>query len=251
MAEARELGYSSTNFDLIYGLPGQTFDSMKATIEKVIRLLPERIALYSLAVVPWIKPAQRRFRDEDLPRGQAKRDLYELARGLLLSAGYIEIGIDHFALPTDSMAKSYLAGTLHRNFMGYTEYETDVLLGLGVSAISGTSDSFRQNQKKIKSYYQNMERADFTALRSHQLSESDKLVRRQILNLMTKNETPIVQNEILLRNLHPMLLDGLVEFKQDQLLITKRGRPFIRNICAAIDHYLDHKTVLRDYSSGV
>ncbi|MEZ4872668.1 MAG: oxygen-independent coproporphyrinogen III oxidase [Bdellovibrionales bacterium] len=251
LRQARELGYKSTNFDLIYGLPGQTKNSIRETIEKVICLLPERIALYSLAVVPWIKPAQHLFKDEDLPRGQVKRDLYELSRHLLLNAGYVEVGIDHFSLPTDSMAKSLVAGTLHRNFMGYTEYETDLVLGLGVSAISSTAVGFRQNQKEYSVYLDNLKKMDFTALRSHKLSENDKLVQGQILNLMTKQKTAIVSNEFLLGKLRSFLSDGLVELKLNELSITERGRPFIRNICASLDEYLNQEQIVNTYSSGV
>lgn len=251
LLQARELGYKSTNFDLIYGLPGQTEVSIRETIEKVICLLPERIALYSLAVVPWVKPAQRLFKDEDLPRGQVKRDLYELSRHLLLNAGYVEIGIDHFSLPTDSMAKSLAAGTLHRNFMGYTEYKTDLVLGLGVSAISSTVVGFRQNHKDYSVYLDNLKKMDFTALRSHKLSENDKLVQGQILNLMTKQKVAIVIDELLLGKLRPFLSDGLVELKLNELSITERGRPFIRNICVALDEYLSQKQIVNTYSSGV
>ena len=145
--EAREVGYESVNFDLIYGLPKQDLDCMKKTIEKTIELKPERIALYSLAFVPWIKPQQRRFKESDLPQGFQKRQLYEFSRKALLGAGYLEIGMDHFALPEDGLSKAKENLTLHRNFMGYTPFRTQILLGLGVSAISESPFCFHQNQK--------------------------------------------------------------------------------------------------------
>jgi oxygen-independent coproporphyrinogen-3 oxidase len=149
---ARELGYSSVNYDLIYGLPRQNSDRFRETIVKTIDLRPDRIALYSFARVPWIKPAQRSYKDEDLPVAGEKRALYELARDLLGAAGYVEIGMDHFALPSDGLAQAQRNGTLHRNFQGYTETRTSVLLGLGVSAISETPTCFHQNEKAFPVY---------------------------------------------------------------------------------------------------
>ena len=125
----------SVNFDLIYGLPKQTMNLFQKTIEQTIKLKPDRIALYSLAIVPWIKPSQKLFKDEDLPMGAEKRALYEYARMALIDEGYIEIGMDHFSLPTDSLALAMQDQSLHRNFMGYTCKSSDVLLGLGVSSI--------------------------------------------------------------------------------------------------------------------
>src|SRR5947207_5220037 len=125
---ARELGYTSVNYDLIYGLPRQTPESFAATVAKTIELRPDRIALYSFARVPWIKPAQRSYQDEDLPRAGEKRALYEMAREMLAASGYVEIGMDHFALPHDGMAEAQRQHTLHRNFQGYTERRTTVLL---------------------------------------------------------------------------------------------------------------------------
>ena len=110
--------------------------------------------MYSLAIVPWIKPAQRLFKDEDLPQGEDKRALYEISRESLLAAGYVEIGMDHFALPTDGLALAAKNKNLHRNFMGYTNHRTDVLLGLGVSSISETADMFHQNEKVLPTYQQ-------------------------------------------------------------------------------------------------
>src|SRR5438270_62611 len=118
---ARELGYGSVNYDLIYGLPRQTPETFRRTVAQTIELRPDRIALYSFALVPWIKPAQRSYKDEDLPRAGEKRALYEVARETLVNAGYVEIGMDHFALRQDGLTRAQRAGTLHRNFMGYAE----------------------------------------------------------------------------------------------------------------------------------
>lgn len=149
---ARSLGYESVNFDLIYGLPKQTPESVTEMTKITVDMRPDRIALYSFALVPWIKPAQRLFKDSDLPVGEEKRRLYEIARKILLDAGYREIGMDHFALPDDSLSRSEVAGTLHRNFMGYADRRTDVLLGLGVSSISESPGIFHQNEKVLPVY---------------------------------------------------------------------------------------------------
>lgn len=157
---ARELGYTSVNFDLIYGLPMQTPDSVRDMANKTLELRPDRIALYSFAKVPWIKPAQRLFKDEDLPEGPAKRDLYETAREVLISGGYIEIGMDHFALETDGLAVAQAKGELHRNFMGYTDKRTKILLGLGVSSISEAPTCFHQNEKVLPVYERQVDGRD-------------------------------------------------------------------------------------------
>jgi oxygen-independent coproporphyrinogen-3 oxidase len=126
--DARKLDYASVNFDLIYGLPGQTPESVVALAHEVLRLAPDRLAVYSFARVPWIKPAQRRFKDDQIPAGAAKRALYEAIREPLVAGGYVEIGLDHFATPTDALARAAAQGDLHRNFMGYTEVRTTTLL---------------------------------------------------------------------------------------------------------------------------
>jgi oxygen-independent coproporphyrinogen-3 oxidase len=147
--EARELGYTSVNYDLIYGLPRQTPASFEATAQQTVDLRPDRIALYSFALVPWIKPTQRSYKTRICRKAGEKRALYELARELLLGAGYIEIGMDHFALPQDPLALAQADGTLHRNFMGYTEARTRVMLGLGVSSISGDANLLSSKRKSF------------------------------------------------------------------------------------------------------
>ena len=141
--QALPIGYTSISHDLVFGLPFQTSDSIEDTIDKTLTLWPDRIAFYSYAHVPWIKGnGQRGFRDEDLPAADAKRDLYEVGRDLLQAGGYVEIGIDHFARPHDSLYNAMQAGTLHRNFMGYTTTQTRVLLGLGASSITDVWSAF-------------------------------------------------------------------------------------------------------------
>jgi oxygen-independent coproporphyrinogen-3 oxidase len=237
---ARELGYTSVNYDLIYGLPRQNPESFAATVAKTIELRPDRIALYSFARVPWIKPAQRSYKDEDLPKAREKRALYEMAREALASAGYVEIGMDHFALPHDGMAEAQRKGTLHRNFQGYTERRTQVLLGLGVSAISETPTCFHQNEKAFPVYERRVQQGEIATLRGHLLSEEDRRLREQILTFMTRFEVGLrpEQRDDARNYLEPLISDGLVEVDGQRLILTERGRPFLRNACMFFDQRL-------------
>lgn len=239
--QARSLGYDSVNFDLIYGLPGQTLKSIEQTAKYTIELLPDRIALYSLAIVPWIKPAQRSFKDEDLPKSHEKRALYERARELLLEAGYIDIGMDHFSLKDDALNQSFNDRNLHRNFMGYTDQRTDVLIGLGVSSISESPDCFHQNEKVLPIYERRVDSGELPTHRGHLLSQEDKFHRQQILQFMTQYHVDFKdeqQRADVKQFLGSMLEDGLVEVTATQLKMTGKGRPFLRNACMALDKRL-------------
>lgn len=238
--QARALGYVSVNYDLIYGLPRQTPERMERTARLTLGLAPDRIALYSLARVPWIKPAQRLFKDEDLPEGGAKRELYECARTILMEAGYREIGMDHFALPHDALARAAETGALHRNFMGYTEFRTGVLLGLGVSAISETPASFHQNEKVLPVYERRVRSGEIPTLRGHRLSAEDRRQRERILGFMTRFEVPLdpEEQEDARAFLAPLLEDGLVALDGPVLRLTRDGRPFLRNACVFFDQRL-------------
>jgi oxygen-independent coproporphyrinogen-3 oxidase len=237
---ARELGYSSVNYDLIYGLPRQNPDRFRETVEKTINLRPDRIALYSFARVPWIKPAQRSYKDEDLPVAGEKRALYEMARQMLAHAGYIEIGMDHFALPTDGMAEAQRKHTLHRNFQGYTETRTTVLLGLGVSAISETPTCFHQNEKAFPVYERRVRQREIPTLRGHLLSAEDRRLREQILQFMTRFKVELQpgQTEDARSFLGPMIEDGLVKVSDHDMELTEKGTPFLRNACMFFDRRL-------------
>jgi oxygen-independent coproporphyrinogen-3 oxidase len=235
--DARALGYGSVNFDLIYGLPKQNAASFERTVERTLSLRPDRIALYSFALVPWIKPAQRLFRDEDLPAASEKRALYELARESLLGSGYIEIGMDHFALPQDKLALAQKSGGLHRNFMGYADLRTDVLLGLGVSSISEAPAAFHQNEKVLPLWERKIQEGRIPGLRGHKLTSTDRTQRERILSFMTKGETALAPaEEAEARDfLAPMIGDGLVRIEDGNLQLTEKGRPFLRNACVFFD----------------
>ena len=238
---ARQMGYTSVNYDLIYGLPKQNLESFKRSIERTIQLRPDRIALYSFALVPWIKPQQRLFKDEDLPQGPEKRALFEAAYTRLIDAGYIEIGMDHFALLDDGLSRALKAKTLHRNFMGYTEARTDILLGLGVSSISETPDCFHQNEKVLPLYEKRTHAGEVPTMRGHVLSVEDQEQREQILKFMTLNEVRLkdaAQIADIKTFLADMIADGLVKLDGDVLRLTELGRPFLRNACVALDQRL-------------
>jgi len=238
---ARKLGYQSVNYDLIYGLPKQNLQSFKQSIERTIDLRPDRIALYSFALVPWIKPQQRLFKDDDLPQGRDKLALFEAAYTRLLQAGYVEIGMDHFALPSDALAEAQKHKTLHRNFMGYTEMRTEVLLGLGVSSISETPDCFHQNEKVLPLYEKKVQGAEIPTLRGHRLTEQDQAQREQILQFMTQGEVKLrsqAQIDDAQAFLGDMIKDQLVALEGDILRITNLGRPFLRNACVIFDQRL-------------
>ena len=238
--QARASGYESINFDLIYGLPGQTPETMARLAEQVIALRPDRLAVYSFARVPWIKPAQRKFKDEDLPAGQAKRALYEVLRDRLLSAGYQEIGMDHFALPHDTLALAADRGTLHRNFMGYTDRKTTALLGLGVSAISETPTCYHQNEKVITVYERRVANGEVPTLRGHLLSADDRRRSNLIRSLMTTGRAPWTGGDAagVEAALASLMDDGIVDLSQGELRLTAGSKPFLRNVASLFDIYL-------------
>ncbi|WP_223034929.1 oxygen-independent coproporphyrinogen III oxidase [Hanstruepera marina] len=246
---AREIGYTSIGHDIIFGLPLQSIVHVKETIEKTKQLKPDRIAFYSYAHVPWIKGnGQRGFSENDLPTASVKRQQYELGKQLLSDLGYHEIGMDHFALPTDTLYKATESKTLHRNFMGYTASKTQMMIGLGVSSISDSWYGFAQNAKDIKTYYNYLDQNELPVFRGHILTHEDLVIRKHILNLMCQFETSwtnqdLYCNEIpdVLIKLKPLEDDGLIEINAKQILINEKGKPFVRNVCMAFDLLLQRK----------
>lgn len=242
-ASAREIGYTSINYDLIYGLPFQTIESVRNTIETVREHRPDRIAFYAYAHVPWIKPSQRRFTEADLPDGDAKRGLYELGRELLEAAGYREVGMDHFALETDSLWKASQSGTLHRNFMGYTSRQVSPLIGLGVSAIGDSWYAFAQNEKLLETYESRVAKGELPIHRGHILTGEDRVIRRHVLQIMTRLRTDWRSPELdtpylagIASRLTEFIHDGLMEpIEGQECRVRESGRPFLRNICMAFD----------------
>jgi oxygen-independent coproporphyrinogen-3 oxidase len=246
---AREIGYTSIGHDLIFGLPFQVLDDVIDTIEKTKSLEPDRLAFYSYAHVPWIKGnGQRGFKDQDVPKDEVKRELYEVGKALLAENGYCEIGMDHFALKTDSLYNAFQNQKLHRNFMGYSHSKTQLMIGLGVSSISDSWYGFAQNVKTIEEYYQALNQNNFPVFRGHQLTAEDLIIRQHILNLMCQFETSwadtsLYFNEIpeVINQLQEMEQDGLLEFVKQGIQVTEKGKPFVRNICMAFDLRLKRK----------
>ena len=246
---AKEIGYTSVGHDLIFGLPFQTLADVKDTIDKTKSLQPDRLAFYSYAHVPWIKGnGQRGFKDEDLPKDDEKRMLYEEGKKQLAQNGYHEIGMDHFALENDSMFTSFKEGKLHRNFMGYTASKTQLMIGLGVSSISDSWYSFAQNEKTIEDYYTHLAEDQLPIFRGHVLTPEDLIIRRHILNLMCQFTTSWKDKTLdfpelpsVLASLEEMQDDGLLSIQDETIIVTEKGKPFVRNICMAFDLRLIRK----------
>src|SRR5690606_7655028 len=192
MNEAREIGYTSINFDLIYGLPLQTQHTVRDTIEKSLAMSPDRISFYSYAHVPWIKPGQRRFTETDLPTGQDKLDLYMLGKEMIEAQGYKDVGMDHFAQPNDELFIASVQGTLHRNFMGYADRYTPLLIGLGVSSISDAWTALAQNVKTVEKYYEMIDAGELPVVKGHLLTEEDVVLRRYILDMMCRGKVVLI-----------------------------------------------------------
>jgi oxygen-independent coproporphyrinogen-3 oxidase len=257
--DARKIGYTSINFDLVYGLPYQTVESINDTITKIISLKPERIAFYSYAHVPWLKPGQRKYSEKDLPADSYKRSLYETGKDLFLSANYDDIGMDHFALPDDALFDASKKGTLHRNFMGYTTNTTKLLVALGCSSISDSWDAFAQNIKTVEEYQKVVNEGHFPIFKGHVLTEEDLIIRQHILNMMCKNETSWLDDAQkfgslpeALEQLKDLEKDGLVIVINEKLIVTETGKAFLRNICLCFDtRYWAKKPEAAIFSSSV
>ncbi|RPD98722.1 oxygen-independent coproporphyrinogen III oxidase [Aureibaculum marinum] len=240
---ARDIGYTSISHDLIFGLPFQTVGDIIDSIKKTMDLKPERISFYSYAHVPWIKGVgQRGFKDSDIPKGEEKRKLYEIGKHMLLNLGYIETGMDHFSLPSDALFNAFNSANLHRNFMGYTTNPTQLMIGLGMSAISDSWYSFAQNEKSVKAYQQQIENGKIPLIKGHLLTEEDLIIRRHILNIMCHFRTSWKSDKLKFKELPETInrlkeleKDGLVVIVDEELLVPKNARAFVRNICMAFD----------------
>jgi oxygen-independent coproporphyrinogen-3 oxidase len=245
---SREEGFTSVGHDIIYGLPFQRAADVVETLKKTAEIRPDRIAFYSYAHVPWIKGiGQRGFRESDLPTPDEKRQQYELGQQMLGEAGYVDIGMDHYALPTDGLYRAMISGGLHRNFMGYTVSRTQLMIGLGVSSIGDSWYGFAQNVKSIEEYENLVSCGIIPVYRGHLLTEEDQVIRRHILDLMCRFETPWDRGldseriEQIRDRLAEPEADGLIRMEPERLLVTESGRIFIRNICMAFDLRLHNK----------
>ena len=247
---SRQLNYNSINVDLVYGLPFQTKNSLIDTVEKTILLRPHRIAFYGYAHVPWVKPGQRKFSDSDVPTDDIKKQLFETGKMMFLAAGYIQIGLDHFALPNDDLFLAMQNKKLNRNFMGYTTNTNDVLIGLGCSAIGSCKGGFVQNVKSVEAYLQKIEEGVFPFLKGHILEGDDEISSNIISSIMCNMQCEWNKIREFLK-LFPLRFqklcelekDGMVERKEDKLIVTPIGKPFLRNIASVFDKYYSENLV--------
>ncbi len=246
---ARDIGYTSVGHDLIYGLPFQTLEHIDYTLEQTQLIQPDRISWYSYAHVPWIKGnGQRGFDESNLPTAEEKDQQKTHGKERLESLGYKEVGMDHYALPEDRLYRAVLDRKLHRNFMGYTAQKTPILIGLGASSISDCGSAFSQNEKNIEAYQKLISQEELPISRGHLLSKEDLLIREAIEELMCQLELQwkdelidLPEFPTILEEWRDMEKDGLLILDEHGLKVTPIGRPFVRNVAAALDLRLKRK----------
>lgn len=259
----REYGIASLNYDLIYGLPYQTVASFCDTVQKVISLKPDRIALYSFAYLPWLKKHHAKLSAADIPDAETKLDIFLKARELFLANGYDAIAMDHFALREDELARAFKAGTLYRNFMGYTVKPADEYIGLGTSAIGFLQHAYFQNYKTIPEYYRFLRQGELPIERGQLLSTDDQIRQWVINSLMCRFQVNkkefqgkfdrdfaayfAAENE----HLHQCRQDGLIKVAAESITVTDFGKLFIRNICMGFDWYLRQPKAHKRFSKTI
>lgn len=253
ISDARNFGFESINIDLMYGLPNQTIHSFTETLDTTIKLDPDRIAIYNYAHLPEMFKPQRRINEEDLPSAEEKLNILQLCIDKLQDAGYVYIGMDHFAKASDSLVKAQQQGTLHRNFQGYSTNADCDMIAMGITAISRVGDNYSQNVRTIEEYEDRLKQDKIPVFRGIEL-ESDDILRREIINqLMCNNNLDIKELESkwrinfndyfksTLNNLQKMADDGLLKISSNKLTITNSGRLLARSICMQFDRYLEEK----------
>jgi len=266
-AVARSLGFASINIDLIYGLPRQTAAGFERTIEHVAALGPDRLAIYSYAHMPWLKAHQKRIEASELPAPRDKLRLFCIARDRLLAAGYAAIGMDHFARPDDELARAAAGRGLHRNFMGYTVRMGSDMVGLGITAIGEVRGSFAQNARKMKPYYEAIERGELPIERGYLLSADDRIRREVILRLMCNFHLDLAEVERAfgisfaayfadelaeLSGPGGAVEHGFVRLRPAALEVVGDGRLFVRNVAMVFDRHLrQHDPGARTFSRTV
>jgi oxygen-independent coproporphyrinogen III oxidase len=261
--EARASGFRSVNLDLIYGLPKQTLDSFNRTLDRVLALQPDRIALYSYAHLPKLFMPQRRIADSELPSPEVKLQIMTLAIGRLTGAGYLYIGMDHFARPGDELAMAQKHGRLQRNFQGYSTYPESDMLGLGISAIGRVGPTYYQNAKTLDQYYAALDGGRFPVCRGIELTQDD-LVRRAVIQALACHFRLSIESIELaylidfrryfapeLRDLGHLADEGLVELQPDWIVVTPRGRLLVRVLCMVFDRYLRESSNRARYSKVI
>ncbi|MCD6705334.1 MAG: oxygen-independent coproporphyrinogen III oxidase [Thiobacillus sp.] len=247
---SRELGFSSINLDLIVGLPKQTVESFSRTLERVVAWAPDRLAVFAYAHVPWLKKHQLLIRDADLPDLAARLGLQQAVNDALGAAGYVNIGLDHFARPDDELVRAQQNKTLWRNFQGYTTHKDSDILAFGTSSISQTADVYMQNEKNLKRYQERVAATGFAVERGIRLTRDDQIRRAAITRVMCDleldfaafgGEWGIAFTDYFagaLTDLRPLADDGLVKLETGKISVTPTGRLFLRNIGMCFDRYL-------------
>ncbi|HIF9350691.1 TPA: oxygen-independent coproporphyrinogen III oxidase [Photobacterium damselae] len=257
---AKELGFRSTNLDLIYGLPLQNQQAFSDTLHEVLKMKPGRLSVFNYAHMPQLFAAQRKIKDEWLPGPKEKLAMLQQSIATLTGAGYQFIGMDHFALPDDELAVAQRNGILHRNFQGYTTQGDCDLLGLGVSAISMIGDCYAQNQKELKAYYADIEQQQHALWKGVQLDQDD-LIRREVIKALICN-FQLKKHDIEamfdlkfdqyfaedLQLLQTFINDDLVRVDDEMIYVEPKGRLLIRNICMCFDKYLRERARQQQFS---
>ncbi|WP_296806397.1 oxygen-independent coproporphyrinogen III oxidase [Thiocapsa sp.] len=251
---ARSEGFRSISIDLIYGLPFQTPESFARTLERIIAVDPERLSVFNYAHLPERFKPQRRINEADLPAPEAKLDILQSTIERLTEAGYVYIGMDHFARPDDELARAQQAGTLYRNFQGYSTHADCDLIGIGVTSIGKIDNTYGQNRRGLEEYYADLDAGRLPVFRGIELTRDDLIRRDMITRLICHFELDIPSAEAAwdirfddyfadaLMKLRDMAGDGLLEVDAHKIRILPRGRLLVRNICMAFDAYLATKT---------
>lgn len=248
---SRDFGFKSINIDLIYGLPLQTADEFENTLDKIIELSPDRIAVFNFAYVPWIKPHQKLIKKELLPAPEEKIKILSATIRKLIDAGYVYIGMDHFSKPDDELAIAQRGKTLYRNFQGYSTHANADLYAFGITAISQLENVYAQNQKRIKDYYECLDNNKIPLYAGYKLTEDDIIRREVIMKLMCEMQIDISYIEkkfnIIFKEyfadsiakLDPLIGDGLLNIREEKIIVSFMGRLLIRNIAMCFDAHTE------------
>jgi oxygen-independent coproporphyrinogen-3 oxidase len=257
---AREQGFRSISIDLIYGLSFQTVESFQKTLERIIEVDPDRLSIFNYAHLPQLFMPQRRINEEDLPSPQEKLDILKMTIEVLTSAGYLFIGMDHFAKPDDELARAQRDGTLYRNFQGYSTHSSCDLVAMGVTSIGMVGPTYSQNVRTIEEYSERIDGGQFPIFRGIELSRDDEIRRDVITRLIchfaldyttVESRWDIVFSDYFsteLEQLTEMVGDGLLELDDSGIRVLPRGRLLIRNICMVFDRYLAAKREQKNFS---
>lgn len=254
---ARNIGYKSINFDMVYGLPGQTLESLTSTLNHLIELSPDRVAYYGYAHVPALKPAQKAY-ESFLPSAEEKFEFMKFGQEFLTKEAYEEVGMDHYVKPEDELLIAREEKDLHRNFMGYTPFTSKLLVGLGTSAISDSWTGFAQNSKSVEDYYVKIDAGELPIIRGHLLTKKDLFIRQLILDLMCKFETSWSKEALIdyglnlnFDLLNTLLDDQMIAFDETGIYVPPAGRKYIRVICSALDLRLNESGRFPNFSRSI